>query len=146
MIETHVKFTNSASFRKRVKKLVDRIGNTKPLMKKISIFLDQWVQENFKTEGGKVGGWKPLAAGGRWRKGIGLDTSASILRDTGEMRESFKPFSSELNAGIGSLLKRSKAHDEGEGHLPQRMILPRDEHVMKDVLKKVNQHIDKALK
>ncbi len=34
-------------------------------MRQASIYLDRWVQQNFKTEGGKVGGWPPFKYGGR---------------------------------------------------------------------------------
>ena len=144
MIEISINTRNMPLVRKRLKRIIKGVENTRPLMKKISIFLDQWVQQNFDTEGSKVGNWLPLQAGGRKKKGK-LDISAKILRDTGKLDLSFKPFSSELNAGIGSDLPYAPTHDEGKG-VPKRRILPEDRDVMVTVLKKVNQHLDRSMK
>lgn len=88
----------------------------------VSIYLDKWVQDNFKTEGGNVGGWEPFAYGGRVGA-KGIDTSAKLLQDTGRLRASFLPFATRTNAGIGSDLPYSKDHEEGIG-VTRRRILP----------------------
>ena len=108
--------------------------------KRIGVFLDRWVQDNFRTEGGKVGGWAPLKLGGRvlyktTASGVvpkGFDSSAKILQDTGTLRLSFVPFASRRNAGIGSDLDYSKKHDQGIG-VTQRRILPLHREVDKDI-------------
>jgi len=122
---------------------------------RIAVFLDGWVQRNFKTEGGKVGGWKPFKNGGRvsanetkgsesfqsyvgFKSGGGfvadgfLDRSAKLLQDTGRLKLSVIPFSSKANAGIGSDLPYSKPHNEGKG-VPKRRILPVFGEVKSDV-------------
>jgi len=120
--------------------------------KAVSLMLDKWVQDNFKTEGGKVGGWVAFKVGGRWIKqgqisrregaqeGIGrktktraLDTSAKLLQDTGRLRASFFPFASRFNAGIMSNLPYAKAHNEGipKKGLPARRMLPKRREVIK---------------
>ena len=76
--------------------------NIETLAERLSVSTS-WVQKNFKGEGKAVGGWAPFKAGGRWRKGFGLDTSAKLLQDTGALRASFLPFASKTDAGIGSL-------------------------------------------
>ena len=144
-----------------VKKLDKQIGNADKklnnrsvLNKKVSIFLDQWVQQNFKTEGGNVGGWPPFKHGGRVNsKGLGtqtriytgsttievyVDKSAKLLQDTGRLRISFAPFSTQRDAGIGSDLPYSKFHNEGEGHLPRRRMLPK-KYSDRDLIKKCTQ-------
>lgn len=128
-------------FQKRLDKARKNLGNAKPMMKKISVFLDRWVQENFKTEGGKVGGWKELAAGGRWVRGKGLDTSAKILQDTGRGRASFTPFATRKDAGIGSDLPYMRDHDKGENGMEQRRILPEEDEVRDDVEDIVDSHV-----
>ncbi len=111
------------------------LKNSAPAMKQVAVFLDAWVQRNFKGEGEKVGGWEKFQIGGRRHKGKkGVDTSAKLLQDTGLLRLSFLPFVREGVAGIGSDLPYSKGHDEGiTGRLPQRRILMNGEDVQVDV-------------
>lgn len=95
------------------------IADQSTVMKKASIYLDRWVQTNFKTEGGKVGGWRPLKAGGRW-KNRAFDPAAKILQDTGRLRLSFVPFATEKNSGIGSDLDYSRHHEKTRRMLPKK--------------------------
>ena len=108
--------------------------------KKASIYLDRWVQTNFKTEGGKVGGWKPLAAGGRYKKGK-FDANAKILQDTARLKFSFIPWATKTNAGIGSDIPYSEPHEKGLNGLPMRRMLPRRREVIGDIREIFNQHI-----
>lgn len=119
--------------KKRQEKQLKKIADMKEPMSKVATLLDRWVQTNFKTEGGNVGGWAPFAIGGRRKKGGRIDTTAKLLQDTGRTRASFLPFSSKNNAGIGSDLPHTKAHNEGHGNLPERRILPRIADVLKEV-------------
>ena len=95
------------------------------------------MQQNFRTSGGKVGGWLPFKHGGRLtRKKKGnaqsitnrryVDTSAKLLMDTGRLRMSFLPFYNPKDAGIGSDLKYAKFHHKGVPmrKLPERRLLP----------------------
>ena len=116
-----------------------KLSAFKHVHKKAAIFLDQWVQQNFKSEGGKVGGWLPFAAGGRWRKGKGLDTSAKLLQDTGRLRLSYLPFATTREAGIGSKLPYSKSHEQGLG-VPVRRVLPVDKDVRGAILSMFDAH------
>lgn len=99
-----------------------------------SVFLDQWVQRNIRSEGGSVGGWRPFKAGGRRVKGL-LDTSAKLLQDTGRLRSSFSPFVRGGDAGIGSDLPYASSHEfgnEAKG-LPARRMLPKHGDVQQDI-------------
>lgn len=107
------------------------LQHAKPAYRRAAVFLDRWVQDNFKSQGGKVGGWKPLKAGGRYIQGV-LDNTAKILQDTGVLRASFHVFATDNNAGIGSDIPYSKAHQEGEG-VPQRRMLPKPAEVKADL-------------
>lgn len=113
--------------------------------RRIAVFLDQWVQKNFKGEGQAVGGWAPFQAGGRWRKGFGIDATAKLLQDTGALRASFLPFASKRDAGIGSLLPYSKSHEKGEGALPVRRMLPKFPEVEDDVEDIFVEHVKEGL-
>jgi phage gpG-like protein len=114
--------------------------------KRIAVFLDQWVQRNFKTEGGKVGGWKPLSDStvASRRQGAGAG-GAKILQDTGRLRLSFLPFASKSRAGIGSDLPYSKIHEKGI-NVQMRRMLTRDIEVSKDIERIFNGHVSKNLK
>lgn len=109
-------------------------------MARVATYLDRWVQENFRTEGDKVGGWRPLKAGGRHGPG-GFDPTAKILQDTGRLRASFKPFAHATNAGIGTDLPYAKKHEEGEDGLPKRRMLMRRGEVLEDARKILNQFV-----
>ena len=99
-------------------------SNLTPAHKKVAIFLDQWVQNNFKDEGKGLGTdrWKALKAGGRYTSGV-FDTAAKLLQDSGRLKFSFLPFATQRDAGIGSKLAYSKNHNNGIG-VPMRRILP----------------------
>jgi len=131
-----------------VKKRLDlarkKLKNTAVPHKEISLMLDNWVQKNFKSEGGKVGGWKPFALGGRYKKDV-FDPTAKLLQDTGRLRLSFAPFSDKRGAGIGSFLNYSKQHEEGIG-VEQRRMLPISREVRKDIFKMYSKWVNKNIK
>lgn len=120
------------------------LANFSPLMAQVAIFLDQWVQENFKTEGGKIGGWLPFKSGGRRLRNGEFDTSAKLLQDSGRLRASFLPFASKKDAGIGSKMDYSKAHQEGI-RVPERRMLPLVKEVKGPIHEKFNIHVKRSL-
>ncbi len=127
-----------------------RIKNTRSANRKVSIFLMRWFNQNFKSEGGKVGGWKPFKLGGRKLPGGGIDASAKLLQDTGRLRLSINPFFTKRVAGIGSSLNYSIAHELGLPfrNLPARRMLPvaSDQDVVRGVIKIYNHHVRMALR
>ncbi len=134
--------------RAKYKKAIAGVTEFKPMFGKIAIFLDRWNKLNFKTQGGKVGGWKPLKAGGRWKgkgKRRSFDTSAKILQDTGRLRLSYLPFQSSKEGGIGSELSYAEAHNDGFGRLPQRRMLPEKSEVIDDVMRIADLHTKQQL-
>lgn len=126
-----------AELRQRIEKL----KNLREPNQKVAIILDRWVQRNFKTEGGHVGGWTPFKRGGRPLPGGGIDTTAKLLQDTGALRLSFRMFWDSKQAGIGSRLKYSKPHEEGTSRLPQRRMLPAERDVIRPILRVYNRHV-----
>lgn len=131
--------------KKRHERKLSELKDMKKAYAKVASYLDRWVQTNFKTEGGKVGGWIPFALGGRWVKGKGLDTSAKLLQDTGRLKASFLPFSFKNNAGIGSNVEYSKKHEEGDG-VPERRILPVKKEVINDTKKILDSEVARITK
>lgn len=129
-------------------------------LKKSSIFLDQWVQRNFVDEGKRLGvdRWKqfkavgPTGSRGRWiKKTKGkpryFDATAKLLRDTRQLSLSMKPFFTKNDAGIGSALKYSPAHEFGlpARKLPARRMLPKDKEVEGDIEEIFVNHISDAI-
>ena len=127
-----------------------KIKNTRAPNRLISIWLLRWVNDNFKTQGGKVGGWKPFKLGGRRLPGGGIDTSAKLLQDTGRLRASFSPFYNRSVAGIGTSLPYSIIHELGFPlkNVPARRMLPiaSDKAVVNAVVRIYNKHVKKALR
>jgi phage gpG-like protein len=135
-IETRIKYNGrsvaphelKAIYDKKRKKLNRAIH---PAMKKVSIMLDQWVQKNFATQGGLVGGWKKITRDGM------------ILQDTGVLKHSFLPFYSKKDAGIGSDLEYAEKHEKGIG-VKKRRILPKRKDVIKTARKIIKDTIKTA--
>ena len=160
--------TNGVKFSPSVKevklkyvKAMKKVRKFDGLMKQISVWLDTWTQRNFRTEGGKVGGWAPFVHGGRVRKEKGkkaglaqsitnkafVDGTAKLLQDSGRLRASFLPFADSKKAGIGSDLPYAEPHQEGGDPWPvKRKIVPEDVDVIKEVMDMANEHADKELK
>lgn len=107
--------------------------------RRAAVFLDRWVQLNFKTEGGQVGGWEPFTYGGRLTHD-GVDTSAKLLQDTGRGRLSFLPFADKKQAGIGTEIDYMEQHDRGIG-VTQRRILPEAAEVRQDLFEIYGTHV-----
>ena len=127
--DVSIKVTPRDMYRGRLQRRLNQIADLDVPNKKAAIFLDQWVQKNFQTEGGMVGGWRGISRAGR------------ILQDTGRLRNSFVPFADANDAGIGSELDYSEHHDKGTATIPQRRILPRHGDVDKDLFNIYNKHV-----
>jgi len=127
-----------------------RLKKTRRANRQVSIWLMRWVNDNFKTEGGKVKGWRPFKFGGRRLPGGAIDTSAKLLQDTGRLRLSIQPFFNKSVAGVGSDLRYSITHELGFPHrnLPARRMLPlsSDRDVVSGVTRIYNVWLRKAIK
>jgi phage gpG-like protein len=117
------------SVQSKLKSRLNKIGNLTVPNKKASIFLDQWVQLNFRSQGGKVGGWPPILRAGK------------ILQDTGRLRISYTPFATADDAGIGSDLLYSEIHEKGLGNVKKRRTLPEHSEVDQDLFKIYDAHV-----
>lgn len=131
----------------RLEKARKKIGDFGGPYARAAVFLDQWVQHNFKSEGGKVGGWAPFSPV-TLRIIEGSDPGrmpAKLLQKTGQLRASFLPFATKRNAGIRSELPYARKHHEGEGRLPERRLLPYRREVIKDVRAIMRDHVKEAI-
>jgi hypothetical protein len=103
---------------------LEKIRRPEQANREASIQLYQFVIKNIDTGGRLVGGWAPLApATIREKQRIGKEKP--LIR-TGQLRNSFVPFSSVDNGGVKSDLDYAADHEEGrpERNLPQRKLLP----------------------
>jgi phage gpG-like protein len=189
MIEAKLKLDKRSS--ERVRKKLDQVqravstggkggggrgAGLERVNRKVSVWLLRWVNTNFKTQGGKVGGWKPFKYGGRVvsktkkgksgkrtknrlakSQGIGgpgnrpyVDTSAKLLQDTGLLRAKFHPFHTRNTAGVGNNQPYSLAHELGvpSRNLPARRMLPEsgDRDVEDGVLKIYDTYIERIVR
>lgn len=141
---------SSRRARRKLQSLARQMKNPTPANRNVSIWLLRWANQNFKTEGGKVGGWKPFKLGGRRLPDGSIDTTAKLLQDTGRLHASFSNFYSRQVAGIGSNLDYSLTHELGLPHrnLPSRRMLPlaSDKEVENSIIKIYDDYIDRSIR
>ena len=155
-IEVEIKIEEKSlrKLRRKMKQVNDDLGSAYIPNRMIGGWLFRWVEQNFDSEGGKVGVWKRFKYGGRlvtkkqkknYRginatdfKGFGLaringrlvDTSAKLLQDTRQLHNSFWPKATSTSVIIGSDVEYSQYHEYGVPkrigtRLPARRMLPR---------------------
>lgn len=92
--------------------------------RQLAVQLQGWVFRNFQQGGAmQMPSWAPLAAStlyAKFRKGW----SASPLIRTGHLRQSFRPFSDNDRAGVGSEVPYARYHETGTATIPARPMLP----------------------
>ena len=142
-----VKVINDAGAKRTLRVFGKALKNLGPAHQQMSIWLDRWVQRNFKTEGGKVKGWKPFKYGGRLMPDGSIDRDAKLLQDTGRLRASFKPMWGKDYAGIGADAPYSIYHELGTRHLPIRRMLPNatDKEVNHAIRRIYNMYLNRAI-
>lgn len=134
-----------------------------------AVQLYAFVIRNFETEGGETaaGHWKALAPStilGRFRKSAGKRKRGAaakaaisgavirILQDTGHLRQSFAPFSSESEAGVGARasfgVDYASVHEEGseDGRIPQRKMLPTEAQALGIGMRVYEFYVERATK
>lgn len=145
-VEIRAKRQANRRVQRRLEKLEQKIKDPSAANRQVSIWLLRWVNENFRTQGRRVGGWQPFKLGGRKLRDGTIDTGAKLLQDTGRLRSSITPFWSKSNAGVGSRLPYAEVHELGLGHVPRRRILPdsTDKDVTDAVIKIYDTYIRRA--
>lgn len=109
---------------------------------KVANFLLLWVDRNFATEGGLVGGWAPFKDGGR------RGARAKLLQDTGKLRSSFQKYYNDKDARVSTRNSYAQFHHLGTRYLPRRPLLPititafgtANSQVLSDVMSIYNAH------
>jgi phage gpG-like protein len=92
--------------------------------RQLAIQLQGWVFRNFQQGGGmQTPPWSPLAEGTLAQKRKKGYSGTPLIR-TGHLRQSFRPFSDNDVAGVGSEVSYSQYHETGTGKVPQRAMLP----------------------
>jgi phage gpG-like protein len=86
--------------------------------------LQGWVLRNFQSGGSmQTPSWAPLKPKTAERKAKQGYSSTPLIR-TGHLRQSFRPFYDNQQAGVGSEVPYSQYHETGTSRLPQRAMLP----------------------
>lgn len=149
VIDASLKVPDMTAVNKKLSEVSSFVKNSTRANRDMSLWLHRWVDKNFRSQGGAVGQWKKFKAGGRRKKGGGIDTSAKLLQDTGALRLSFHEFYGRTMAGIGSDLSYSISHEKGipERNLPARRMLPRetDKTVIDALLKIYGRHVTRVI-
>lgn len=116
-------------------KLAKKIGNGRRVANR------QWAAQlygmtirNFEAQGVLLGEpWKPLSERTAKRKEAEGYSPLALLR-TGNLRQSFLPFSDDKTAGVGARasfgVDYAKVHQEGSDRVPARPMLPTAETVI----------------
>ena len=105
-----------------------KLKNKKPAIAKCVVQTEKFVQLNFRSQGGEVGGWKPLAESTIYarRHGKKTNNSTKILQDVGDLRDKWKHYWDNDKGYIQSQVDYGIYHDKGGkgGRPPKRRILP----------------------
>ncbi len=137
------------TFKEKAAEARAALKNDSVPLAQIAAFLDRWVQKNFQSSGGNVGGWAAFKYGGRLvSKGTGgsttdgrhyVNASAKLLMDSGALRLSYLPFVRGHDAGVGTdMVSASGAPfpeylNDGTRFMPPRRQVPVEEEVATDV-------------
>ncbi len=121
------------------------LGRTEIAHRQIGVQFFSWVQRNFESSGGlRTTPWVPLAPSTVKAKARGGWSPKPLYR-TGNLRQSFAPFSDATQAGIGAKasfgVDYAKVHEEGSSHVPARPMLPPEDVALGIVTRVYNRFI-----
>ena len=132
---------------KKLNKLSAAIQNPKKALKEVGKFVISETQEQFKTEGTRLGRkWKELATStliAKARDGYG---GKGMLERTGRLKKGFKSDLSKFKVRIHNPVPYYQYHQLGGTKLPQRVMLDTPERVKQEIVGIFLQDIKKALK
>ena len=130
----------------RMAKRQKALQDPTPAYRKAAIFLDQWTQKNLNSDGGKVGGWTPLAEMTKEiKKAAGKE---KMMVFTGLLRRSLASGwgSDRKKAWIKSDVPYSEDHQYGLPWLPKRQIIPEPDDVKADMRQIVGDWVRLSIK
>jgi len=121
-----------------------RVSNFKPPLQNSVRFILADIERNFVTEGGLVGGWRPLAPStvrGRIREGYGGEHP--ILQKTGKLRKSFFSTVTDNRAMVTSRSPYFAFHQSRlpRKKLPRRAMLVLTEYTRQNIVQEFNSYI-----
>ncbi len=145
--------------KRQIAKAAVEMNRRELAFKKSVAVIDRWIQDNFRTQGGKVGGWAPLSAATYYggikgqrvtKKGISAAMrrhilKKKILQDTGTLRMKWKHTWDNDHGAVVSAVEYGHWHDDGTDKMPQRRILPTEEEAWTLVKPLFSKHIADAL-
>lgn len=137
-----IKIEGMAKLQARLNRAGAALKNRKRLNHNAVTLVDKWIQQNFQSEGGKVGGWEPLSPLTiKARRG----SRARILQDRGWLKSRWDLIADARQAKIVSKTSYGYFHDKGKG-VPKRQIIPTVRQIQPELQKLYNHFIGKALK
>jgi len=134
-----------------------RLKKRKDTHAKCTLFIENWIHKNFRSEGEEATGskWVPLSdLTIALRRNKGRDTTR-ILQDTGDLRNKWKKFYTDEDAYVESGVNYGWKHELGDpnntwiGHpapIPQRKILPVKDQVWPGIKKIYKMFLNKVLR
>lgn len=138
-------------------KLSQRIQKPSAMYKAIVVVVEKETIRQIDTAGDQFGKRWANFKRFRWRKkwwrgrmmGKGkdrwVDTNAKLLRDTGNLRQSVRRYYTSRGGKVFMRLPYGIAHDQGEGHLPKRQIIPKAMQVKGLVMKEAQRYVHKIV-
>ena len=115
---------NAAAALRRFSRLAEESKDRTVPNRQLGIQLYGWTQRNFQQSGGlQTPAWPALAASTLKQKAKQGYSSQPLIR-TGHLRQSYRPFSDNDQAGVGSEVPYSQYHETGTKNMPQRATLP----------------------
>lgn len=128
----------------------ERMAKNKRNYARAAVIVDRWIQKNFRSEGGEVGGWEPLAKSTEATRRVGRkkDKGHKILQDTGQLKTRWKLNWNHKRAIVKSGVNYGHYHDSKESRrrLPRRQILPDEEHIIDPIRKIFKKHVDLSMR
>lgn len=113
---------NSLGFDRKMQRAMKNL-DPDALLEAIGMSAMNWVNENFETQGGHVGGWDDIQESTKKRKGHG-----SILIHHGILRASIEAEKTAPNKlRVGTNVEYAAHHQFGTSTIPQRRFLPNEE-------------------
>lgn len=142
---------------KKLRAFSAQVKKRERINRMIAVQLRNIVMNNFKTESNSGIKWARLKAGGRWRTFSGakgrkrsLDTSARILQDTGNLRNSFIELYTKDLTGVGARaaagVNYAIVHEKGsqKKNIPARPMLPTAKQVSDTALRIYSYEVDRV--
>jgi phage gpG-like protein len=144
-----------------IKKMIDTAKSMKQatgkgFYSKAVAYVFSWTQRNFRGEGEKVGGWKPLAASTIKMRQKERAGKARILQNKGWLRDHWRHEIGDTQGALVSAEKYGIYHDSdkprkiakstGQPKLPRRRILPTHAEMKEPLRKIIDNEIRTALR